>query len=210
MIVPEQLNASYSHIGAIYITGNGNDSGYPDTSDEDVLLGASIAVGTGTVVAILFQAPNSPVIFASDPARQSRSEDALVAWTWRQFMLEHPDQPEWTAYYPMAKSAVKAMDAVELFMANKTQGAVQLKQWAVAGASKRGATTWFTGAVDPRVIAIIPMVFDALNFKDVVEHMWMSLGNCELRAYREDMLCRCQEVAAPASADCIFTLRSRL
>ena len=46
-----------------------------------------------------------------------------------------------------------------------------------AGASKRGATTWFTGAVDKRIIGIVPIVFDVLSFKDGVQHMWRTLGN---------------------------------
>jgi len=46
----------------------------------------------------------------------------------------------------------------------------------VAGASKRGWTTWTTGAVDPRVIAIVPIVMDALNFQVNAHHFWRAYG----------------------------------
>ena len=45
------------------------------------------------------------------------------------------------------------------------------------GASKRGWTTWLVGAVDPtRVMAIIPIVLDAINFVNVEKHQWRSYG----------------------------------
>ena len=39
-----------------------------------------------------------------------------------------------------------------------------IDRFAVAGASKRGWTTWTVGAVDPRVAMISPIVMDELNF----------------------------------------------
>ena len=46
----------------------------------------------------------------------------------------------------------------------------------MAGASKRGYSTWHVAAVDPRVIAIVPIVMDELNFADNVQHHYRSLG----------------------------------
>ena len=50
----------------------------------------------------------------------------------------------------------------------------------VTGASKRGWATWLVGAVDPRVMAIVPVVMDELNFLDNIKHHYRSLGgiNC--------------------------------
>ena len=39
-----------------------------------------------------------------------------------------------------------------------------IEKFCVAGASKRGWTTWTTTIVDSRVIGSIPMVMDLLNF----------------------------------------------
>ena len=46
----------------------------------------------------------------------------------------------------------------------------------MAGASKRGYSTWHVAAVDPRVIAIVPIVMDELNFAENVQHHYRSLG----------------------------------
>jgi len=53
------------------------------------------------------------------------------------------------------------MDAVQAWA--KEGGKFEVKRFVVTGASKRGWTTWLTGAVDDRVIAIAPMVIVMLN-----------------------------------------------
>lgn len=75
----------------------------------------------------------------------------------------------------MVKAAVRAMDAVTQFMLTLKPN-VRISEFVVAGASKRGATTWLTGATDKRVVGIIPLVFDLLNVKEVVQGMFQSFG----------------------------------
>jgi PhoPQ-activated pathogenicity-related protein len=177
VVVPNRTK--YADAAAMWITGNGNDGApdqLPSNTDEDVLVCAALAVTTGTVCTVLYQIPNAPVVFAADPLKKSRSEDALVAFTWAQYMLHDRARPEWISYFPMGKAAIKTMDATTEFVAQKFGRT--LKRWVTAGASKRGATTWFTGAAaDPRIIGIIPVVFDVLSFRAGVQHMWQTLGN---------------------------------
>ena len=70
----------------------------------------------------------------------------------------------------MVKSVVKAMDTITAFRNGK------VKQFVVAGASKRGWTTWLTAPVDKRVVAIAPIVMDLLDFEAGLLHMFRSYG----------------------------------
>jgi PhoPQ-activated pathogenicity-related protein len=40
-----------------------------------------------------------------------------------------------------------------------------VKDFVIAGGSKRGWTTWLTGAVDKRVVAVVPIVIDVVNVR---------------------------------------------
>jgi PhoPQ-activated pathogenicity-related protein len=66
------------------------------------------------------------------------------------------------------------MDAIEEFAAAEWQ--LDVERFLVTGASKRGWTTWLTGAVDSRVNAIAPMVIDMLNMKPHMELQQLSFG----------------------------------
>lgn len=66
------------------------------------------------------------------------------------------------------------MDTVEAFL--KQKSIADVAGFAVAGASKRGWTTWTTAAVDSRVIAAIPIVMDLLNMHQNLHHFWRAYG----------------------------------
>ncbi len=83
---------------------------------------------------------------------------------------------EWLVRLAMVKAGVKAMDATQEFMKSDAGGKVAINQFVVAGASKRGWTTWLIGAVDERVIGIMPMVIDALNSEEITKHHFEVLG----------------------------------
>jgi len=174
VVVPNEVD--FQKNASIWITGGNNPGSPPKATDEDIWVTIALAMTTKTVCAALFQIPNQHIIFAADPIQKSRSEDAVIAFTWDHF-LSHPDQPEWLVRFPMVKASVRAMDAVTEFMEKKFPEKEKIESWAVAGASKRGWTTWLVGAVDPaRVKVIVPIVLDAINFIQVEHHEYRSLG----------------------------------
>lgn len=161
----------------MWITGGSNTGGLPSAKDEDIALAAALAMGTGTITGSLFQIPNEHTIFATDPIQKSRSEDAIIAFVWDHF-LKDPSKPEWLLRFPMVKASLRAMDTITEFCKVKfPEKGYSLDYYVVAGASKRGWTTWDVGAVDPnRVVGIVPIVLDAINFVEVEHHQWKSYG----------------------------------
>lgn len=113
-----------------------------------------LAERSGTLVAVLTAVPNQPLF-------ENRYEDALVAFTFDRYLKTGDDS--WPLLLPMTKSAVRAMDTVQAWALAEHQQKVT--RFVVSGVSKRGWTTWLTGAVDPRVCAIAPVVIDMLNMK---------------------------------------------
>jgi PhoPQ-activated pathogenicity-related protein len=84
--------------------------------------------------------------------------------------------PTWLPRLPMVKSAVRAMDTITDLMGSDKGGKTVVKKFVVAGGSKRGWTTWMTGAVDPRVVAIIPAVIDVVNVRACMINHYSAYG----------------------------------
>jgi PhoPQ-activated pathogenicity-related protein len=160
-----------SDVGLLFIGGGSADRPRPAEAPPNL---ERLARRTGTVVAELRLVPNQPLVFLDDPARKPRVEDDLVAYTWDRFLRTRDER--WPAQLPMTKSAVRAMDAVSAFVRSPAGGNVQVSRFVVAGASKRGWTTWTTAAVDRRVVAIAPMVIDLLNVEPSFVHHWRAYG----------------------------------
>lgn len=174
VIVPDNLASEHNDTAAVWITGGNNEGNpIPSADDEDILVASELAVGAQMVVASLFQIPNQHIVFPSDPTQKRRSEDAIIAFTWNHF-IKHPDEPEWLLRLPMTKAVVRAFDTVTDFCAQKTGADVQ--QFIPAGASKRGWTTWTVAAVDKRVVMMIPIVMDELNFIKNIHHHYRAYG----------------------------------
>ncbi|XP_025076722.1 autocrine proliferation repressor protein A-like [Pomacea canaliculata] len=157
----------------LFIDGGSNDDGPPPPTDNFVALVTMVAASTGCVTANLKQIPNQPVVFKADPSQKQRNEDAVIAWTWKTF-IENASDPEILLRMPMTKAVVRAMDTVT-DVVNILAGK-NVSKFLVAGASKRGWTTWTTASVDKRVVAIAPIVFDLLHLVKNLHHHFRAYG----------------------------------
>ena len=166
IIVPEVLKYKDA---LLFITGGSLDKGKPNTHnwDEDLIVGLSKLSKTNmTIAAIIWQVPNQPLY-------DDLTEDALISYTLHNYLNDH--DLTWPLLFPMTKSAVRAMDVVQKF--SKKELRWKIKHFIVSGASKRGWTTWLTGANDKRVIAIGPMVIDVLNMPVNIDYQIVTWGN---------------------------------
>ena len=163
IVKPDQVKGT---TGFLYITG-GNNNGQPPPRPDGML--SAIALNTKTVVAEVRMVPNQPLRFPGDT--KGRVEDEIIAYTWDKYLRTGDDN--WPLRLPMTKAAVRAMDSVTSFCKSK---GVDVSRFVVAGASKRGWTTWTTAAVDKRVVALAPIVIDLLNIRPSFEHHWRVYG----------------------------------
>lgn len=151
----------------LFINGGSNRKGAPNWNgqDDDFTRALStVATKNKGIVTILRQTPNQPLV-------GDLTEDALISYTLHQF--KEDGDYSWPLLFPMVKSAVRAMDAVQQFSSQVLKH--KINRFVVSGASKRGWTTWLTGASDARVAAIAPMVIDILNMPvnlDYQVRMW--------------------------------------
>ena len=162
VIVPHDLR--YKHTAVAYLTGNCNEGPPkpPKSTDEELLLVSKVAAETGAITVVVWQIPNCHIRYPSDPLKMNRSEDAMIAWAWRQYLDDPKHDPRWLPRLPMVKAAFACMRAASEWIATTAVGDVE--GWVVGGASKRGWTTWMVGAAAPacswcpKVVGITPLV----------------------------------------------------
>ena len=155
---------------ALLFIGGGSNRDAAPTRVSDRL---NFAMETNTVIAELGMVPNQPLYF-SDSKDKGRSEDDLIAYSRVKQMKTGDDS--WLVRLAMVKSGVRALDAIQEFLASEAGGRLKIDQFVVSGGSKRGWTTWLVGVVDKRVIAIMPTVIDALNSEAITRHHYEAYG----------------------------------
>lgn len=157
VVVTFPEKASETDVAILYITG-------AEPNPADLAEAKRLANLAHMPVAHLFQIPNQPLF--------GRNEDDLIAHTFEEFLKT--GDTDWPLLFPMAKSAVRAMDALQETTKEREH---PFKRFVVIGASKRGWTAWLVGALqDPRVIGIAPMVFDFLRMREQLKHQFELWG----------------------------------
>ncbi|MFT4734760.1 MAG: PhoPQ-activated pathogenicity-related protein [Algoriphagus sp.] len=152
----------------LFISGGSNKEEQPNWSKSDNLWQplAEMADKNKAVAALIKQVPNQPLY-------GDLTEDALISYTLHQFKLDN--DYSWPLLFPMVKSAVRSMDAVQEFTKQKAK--FDVNNFVISGASKRGWTTWLTSAIDDkRVKAIGPMVIDMLNMPATLNYQFTTYG----------------------------------
>ncbi|MBN2375943.1 MAG: PhoPQ-activated pathogenicity-related family protein [Sedimentisphaerales bacterium] len=168
--VPMQIKTDTA---LLVISGGSNGNDPPEKMDKNpaMIAMAMVAMVSKSIVAVVEMIPNEPLTFTGET--RQRSEDAIIAYSWDKYL--HGGDESWILQLPMTKSAVRAMDAVQEFCETQ-ENVPAVKQFVVAGASKRGWTTWLTAAVDKRVRAIMPIVIDMLNTEKSFRHHFAAYG----------------------------------
>jgi PhoPQ-activated pathogenicity-related protein len=144
-------------------------------TSESLSLGLELARKIQAPVAFVYHIPNQPLL------EGNLREDDLIAETFARYLKSEDDG--WPLLFPMVKSVVKAMDVLQAF--GKNEWSRSIDKFIVAGASKRGWTTWLTAAVDKRVAAIAPVVIDVVNMREQMPRQLEAFGaySSRLAAY---------------------------
>jgi PhoPQ-activated pathogenicity-related protein len=192
VIVPDKVEYNDA---LLFITGGSVKNGKPNIHEwtEGLTVGLSkVAITNKTITAIIWQVPNQPLY-------NDLTEDALISFTLHNY--QNDNDLTWPLLFPMTKSAVKAMDVVQKFSRKELKWKVD--QFIVSGASKRGWTTWLTGANDRRVKAIGPMVIDVLNMPVNIDYQRVVWGDYSIEIADYVNLGIAQQVNTPEGIDLV-------
>ncbi len=158
--LPERLAVERPPL-MLWVDGGSTPDGQVQPPAKQLPILAAIGDAAGLPVAVVRQVPNQPL-------EGGRREDDLIAHTFEQF-FESGD-PLSLLLLPMVKTVASALDAAGDLVQREWQ--IDLDGCVVAGASKRGWTSWLAAAVEPRVKGLVPMVIDML---DLPRHMRLQI-----------------------------------
>lgn len=186
VMVPDDLKFKDA---LLFITGGSVKNGEPNIHNwdkDEIVMFSNIAKTNKAITAIVWQIPNEPLF-------NDLTEDEIISYTFHNFQQDH--DYTWPLLFPMTKSAIRAMDAVQEFA--KRDLKTKVNQFVVSGASKRGWTTWLTGASDKRVEAIGPMVIDMLNMQVNIPYHKKAWGAYSIQIEDYVKLGVAQQVGSP-------------
>jgi len=155
---------------AVFVVGGGRWRDEYETATDDALFpeDGELFVGIARLlrapVVVLGQVPFQPLF--------GMTEDRLIAHTFERYLAT--GDADWPLLLPMVNSVVRAFDASSA--ASEREWGAPLERFTVTGGSKRGWTTWLTAAVDSRVVALAPIVIDALNMERHFPHQVEAWG----------------------------------
>ena len=166
IIVPGNYQ-SENRTAVLYVEGGNNDDLKPTATDPYLL---EYALQTGHVVAAVHQVPNQPISFTGEG---SLSGHDMIAYSFAQSM--DTGDTFWPAVFPMAKSVVKAMTAVQEFLNGDVEGPysppeipIVITDFVLAGADIQAWAVWLAGAHDERVRGLMPMAFDLIDISEQI------------------------------------------
>ena len=163
IIIPQEIAFPND---ALLAVGGGRNKEKPELDMGRLGIAMTVAMQTKSVTVALTQVPNQPIF-------EGRVEDEIIAYTYDKFL--NGEGEDWPLLLPMAKSAVRAMDAVQAIM--KEHADQEITHFTLTGGSKRGWTSWLAAASgDTRIKAIAPVVIDMLNLKEQMPHQLSSYG----------------------------------
>ena len=116
-------------------------------------MGRLAADRIGAPFVIVYDVPNQPL--------WNRSDDDLFGYTVAKSV--ETEQSDWALAFPMAKTAVRAMDAVDVYNATSREAETRpVKRWLQIGFSQRGLAAWLA-STDPRVAGLVSIGYNAIN-----------------------------------------------
>lgn len=184
VVVPHNYDPNIK-TAVIWPTEGNDPPTVPSESDWNQRLVTVVAVTTRAITVSLYEVPNQYCNFPDDPTHENRTEDSLIAFTWRKYLdVRTAGDPDgraylWPAFNPMTKATVRAMDATEEFLSQCDECGMKdhvPEGWIPFGASKRGWVAWLLAAVDKRVTAIAPVVMDCLHMHRTMHRWYQNYG----------------------------------
>jgi PhoPQ-activated pathogenicity-related protein len=129
VVVPK--NVRFTNVSMAVMTGNNNGDAFPTLKDEYLLVADELSHASGGIAVVIYQIPNQPYVFPHDPAKRRRTEDAMGAWTWFDYLNDPDHDPEWLPRLPMAKAGMQCMRAAGEYLRN--QSIADPQGWLVSG-----------------------------------------------------------------------------